>query len=407
MGALDPRVARVLDELAPPRPGPEAWDSIVGAAAPQRRARRRWLVRVLPVASAAVATLLLALAWPFGGGPSGTILERAAAAVGDGPVLHAVIRSGWGGTLVDLDSGAREEIRAELEVWYDPERGIHEVSRFAGILQGDSILPPGRLSQLDSHLEKTMGGLVTGYRDALRDGTARVLESDVVKGTPVYWIRVDTQMLPDSADNKLHEWAHDVAVSQSTFEPVATRETRDGGLSPDGISIVLSVETLPEGEGNFTRMTDDPTGVVMRIGWSGSLTPAEASAVLGRRALWAGRRVAGLELARIWKDVRREGYDRQTGTWEKTFTGVTFLYGTLDENGNPTGSPSLRIGESATLDSGFPRGARDYVPPAGSILVFGRRTALMQKDGLYLALEGSSEDVLLAAARALEPVPAD
>jgi hypothetical protein len=409
MGALDPRLARALDELTPPRPGPEAWDAIVDAAGGQRRAQRPWLVRLLPVAGAAVAAILLALAWPFGGGRSGTILERAAAAVGDGPVLHAVIRSGWGGTLVDLDSGAREEIRGELEVWYDPERGIHEISRFAGVLQGEALYPPRRVSQLDSYLEKTLSGLATGYRDALQNGTAYVLESGVVEGQAVHWIRVDTQMLPDVADNKLHEWAHDVAVSQDTFEPVATRETRDRKLGPDGISIVLSVETLPQGEGSFTRIAPEPAVLVTRVGFtgSGSLTPSEASSVLGHTALWAGQRVAGLDLTRIWKDERAEGYDRGRGAWEKTFTGVTFLYGPTDENGNPTGERFLRLSESTTLDSGFRWGVRNFVPPEGSMLVLDGGRASLRKDGVYVALSASSEDILLSAARSLEPVPTD
>jgi hypothetical protein len=48
----------------------------------------------------------------------------------------------------------------------------------------------------------------------------------------------------------------------------------------------------------------------------------------------------------------------------------------------------------------------NYSPPEGSILVFDAGIAVMQKDGLYVALEASSEGVLLAAARALERVPA-
>jgi len=47
----------------------------------------------------------------------------------------------------------------------------------------------------------------------------------------------------------------------------------------------------------------------------------------------------------------------------------------------------------------------DAVPPEGSILVFDSGIAVMRKDGLYLALEASSEGLLLAAARGLERVP--
>src|SRR5207253_6827430 len=104
---------------------------------------------------------------------------------GDGPVLHVGIRSGWGGTLVDLATGAGTQLHGEEEIWYDPARGVHDVSRFEGVVQGDAVYPPGRVPYLD----RTLAVLANGYRQALRDGTARVLGPDVVDGRPVYWIR--------------------------------------------------------------------------------------------------------------------------------------------------------------------------------------------------------------------------
>ena len=406
MGAVDPRVSRVLDELVPPRPGPDRWDAIVHAAGGARPGRR--LVAAVPVAAVALVAAVLALAWPFGSGPQGTILERAAAAIGDGPVLHVVIRSGWGGTLVDLDTAARTRIHAETEAWYDPTRGIHEIWRFGGVVEGEVITPVGR----DFSPEKTLAAIATDYRDALRDGTARVLESAALRGEPVYWIRVESGMFPDVADGKLHELARDVAVSQETFEVVATRETFDGELQPDGISIVLEAESLPAGEGDFTRATPDRTGVNTQIGArDGSLTLSEASAVLGRPAVWAGRRVGGLELARVWTDVRKVR-NGGPGAW-KEFNGVTFFYGTLDEADSAPTLPALqtdpepyvRIAQSTRLDPGFRRGVRSYVPPEGSVLVNGGRLGAMYSDGVHVGIEASSEELLMAAARALEPVP--
>ena len=410
MGALDPHVAATLDELVPPRPDPEGWDAIIAAATTSTRSRRRWLARAVPVAVAATAAVVLALAWPFGGGPSGTILQRAAAAIGDGPVLHVVIQDGWGGTLIDLGSGARTQMHGEEEIWYGPSRGIHDVSLFGGVVQGDAVYPPGRVAYLD----KTLAVLATGYRNALRDGSARLLGPDVVNGEPVYWIRVETQMLPDASDNKLHEWAHDVAVSQRTFEPVATRETRDGQPGPDGNSIILKIETLPAGAGDFTPATPEPSGQAMKMEQTGSLTPPEASALLGRPALWAGQSVAGLDLARISKTEVSEGYDPKSKTWAKSHSSVTLFYGQLDEKARASGvffpygrvqTPFVQVSESPTLFFGFQRGVSDYSPPKGSVLIIGGHIGVMQAQGLHIALEASSEDLLLAAARALEPVP--
>jgi hypothetical protein len=193
------------------------------------------------------------------------------------------------------------------------------------------------------------------------------------------------------------------------------RELRDGRPVPDGNSIVLEAESGSSGEGNFRRVPHDSNRLPLKIGWTGFLTASEASGVLGRPALWAGQSVAGLDLARIWKDVRGEGHDRKSGGWVKTYTGVTFFYGTLDANGDRASSrnansaakplPFVQVSESRTLDSLFQRVVMNYSPPEGSILVFDGGVAVMKKDGLFIALDASSEGVLLAAARALERVP--
>jgi hypothetical protein len=405
MGALDAAVERVLDEMVPPRPQPDRWAAIVAdadldAGAPRYR-QRRWLIGAVPALALVAAGVIVALAWPFGGGPGGSVLERAAAAIGDGPVMHVVVRSRFGGTLINLRSGARSQLHEEEEIWFDPHRGVHEVSRFGGVLQGDALYPPGRVSYLD----KTLGGLATHYRDALDDGSARVLGKDTVGGQPVYWIRVDAQMLPDVADNKLHEWAHDVAVSQTSYEPVATRETRDGRPGPDGISIIQSVETLSAGAGNFTRLTPDRNGEAMMTRGPGpKLTLAQANHLLDGRAVWAGTTLAKLKLVAISKEERAEGYNPQTKTWAKRYFSVKFSYGAL---GMPGHSPpgSVQVSESPTLDIGFQRGVIGYSPPETSILVVGGRIGIMQSNGLYLALEAPSEELLLATAQALTPVP--
>jgi DNA-directed RNA polymerase specialized sigma24 family protein len=410
--ALDPTETSTPDKLVPLGPQPTRWESVIVAAATANRKRWRWLVLAVSVAGVAVAAgaSAAALAWSFGGGAHGTVLQRAAATLGDGPVLHFVVRSGWGGTLIDLKTGSRNYVYATEEFWYERGGRIHEVSRFAGVAQGDATYSADRHSSLNKKLDS----LVTRYRQALRDGSALVLGRGVVDGHQVYWIRVDSEMLPD-AHNRLHKWAHDVAVSKETFEPVAVREMRDGKPGPNGNSNVLKAESVPKDEGNFARMPRGSSGLPLKIAWTGFLTPSEAGAVLGRPALWAGQSVAGLHLARIWKDERGEGYNPKSGGSSKTYSGVTFFYGTLDDNGNPVSSrsasgattpmPFVQVSESLTLDSLFQRVVTNYSPPEGSILVFDARIAVMQKDGLYFALDASSKDLLLAAARTLERVP--
>jgi hypothetical protein len=405
MGDLMHLVDRALDELAPPRPGPDRWKEIErGARGPRDRWWRTFVPLVAAPVALAVAIAVVVLAWPFSGGSHGTLLERAAAAIGDGPVLHAVIQSGWGGTEIDLSTGERTAIHGEEELWYDSQRGVHDITSFAGVVQGDSVYAPGRVSYLD----KTLGFLATDYRQALKNGAARVLGADTVDGRPVYWIRVDTQMLPDVADGKLHEWAHDVAVSKETLKPVATRETRDGNLSPDGISRIVSVETLGGGEGDFTASPSvNGNGVAMRFEITGSLTPEQADAVLGTTMLWSGSTLDGLPLTRIAKQVRSQGLNRSTGQWATTHTGITLFYGPSAGGGigqQPPSGPFVRISETLTPDDQFQRGVRNYTPPEGKLLVFGAGTiGVMQSHGIRLSLEASSGELLFAAARSLAP----
>jgi hypothetical protein len=409
---LEATVRSELDRLVPRSAATADWPEVVArsrafVSSPSRRGRR--LARALPLAAAAAAVAVLVLAWPFGGGPSGTVLERAAAAIGDGPVLHAVIEDGFHGTLVNLASGARSEIHQQDDYWYDPSRGIHEIETFAGVVQADWSYPPGKVAYVD----KTFAMLAAGYRTSLANGTAKLLGPAVVNGQAVYWIRVDTRMLPDS-QGRLLPWAHDVAVAQDTYKPVATRETRNGQLSPDGISLILSIETLPAGSGDITGA--DHTGSrsgPFRSGPPQQIDAKQARAALGTDALWAGQSVAGLHFAGTWKSETHSRYDPATGTWAEKHDAVMIVYGRLDPNGRIPGqvgvpdpaTPFVEVSESPTLFDTFQRGVLNYSPPEGSLLLFGGRIGIMQADGLHLALEGSSEDVLVAAARALQPMP--
>ena len=88
------------------------------------RAGWRW-----PPLATAVAVCVALVVSPFGGDDAG-VVDRALAAIGDGPVLHVVTRSpGMGGTLVDLQSGERTQLRIEQETWFDPDRGFRATIR--------------------------------------------------------------------------------------------------------------------------------------------------------------------------------------------------------------------------------------------------------------------------------------
>ena len=404
METLDQVVREALDEISPPRVTARPWEQVTGAERARRgsnRLRRSPRPRVvgLLVASGVLVLVVagLILAWPSTESSKLSLLDRAEAAIGNGPVLHVKIESGFGATSIDLATGRRSFVHGEEELWFDPARGIRDLSLFRGVVQGDALYPSGRVE----HLDKTLTFLAVGYRDALKNGAARVLADDVIDGRPVTWIRVDTQMLPDSSDGKLHEWAHDVAISKDTFKPVATRETRDGELSPDGVSRLTAVESLPAGSGDFSPPRSPVTGEAMSDAGTGSLTVSEATAVLGRTPL-VPQSVAGLKLARIAEEVRRQGLDRSTGEWKTTHEGVTLYYGAASGGGIGEPPPSgdyVQVSETTAPDDQFGRGVRGYFPPQGELLTFGGHYGLMQQNGIYVSLEASREELLVAAAR--------
>jgi len=373
--------------------------------ATRKAVRRRWAGRAALAAAAVAALAAVGVTFPFGGGRP-TILERARAAIGDGPVLHVVLRDEWGGELVDLRTGSPvRRLHGEREVWYDPSRGLHEVSRFNGAEQGDALYPPERLPRF---LAKTYAGIADGYRRALESGKARILEQGVVDGIAVYWVRVDAEWLPDVADGKLHEWAHDVAISRETFEPVYFRETRDGEPGPETGARVLKLETLAAGEGDFTARPNALEGLGIMQGRGDEIGLAEVSDVLGRPALWLGRELAGLPLARVNRfevGVRAPG----AKDWDRS-TGVELVYGSLfDAPGAKEPSPDFRHAYVSVIE--LPRyhpaligGPGSYRVPEGTALVNGPH-AYLRQDGLVISIGASSRELAIAAARALEPVP--
>lgn len=440
----DDAVSDVLDEYVPPfEADAGAWEEIRRRAhADSPRARRSGSASRFGVAGAVVAAIVVAiLAWPADRQPG--VLDRALAAVGDGPVLHVVFEDEFSGTVIDLASGERRELHSQREAWFDPKRGLHEVSRFGGVVQSEALSDPRELSRFAA---KTFALLAEEYPNALQTGRARNLGPGEAYGKPVYWIRVDAELLPDAVDRKFHEWAHDVAISRETFEPVATRETRDGVPGPDTGARILRLERLAAGEGDFSARTDEWGGLAVKEGVE-PITRAEATEALGRVPLWLRPEFAGVTLAEVFRTTRAEGRHSRTElfgnaaadalacragirrsldgsrsvaacdrmrragrslgmrgdrvfalgpiVWGKPHTGVRLVYGTVGER---------YVMLTETTD---PRGLRvtGFVPSEGSLLVTGKRSGLLALDGVYVSIGASSEELVLGAARALEPMP--
>jgi hypothetical protein len=313
-------MSELMERAVPPHTGTGDWGTVVRDAGP---AHRR------PALAFAVVVAALVVAWQVAA-PSSTI-DRALAAAGDGRVLHLVFEGSVPKQLVELRTGSRRELRGIHEVWFDPATGARERETFGGVVQWTSL-------NTTDHGREIYSSLGTGYRDALRSGSAQV----VGENGSVYWIRISP--------------GHDVAVSRDTYRPVSLRvrgmpETR-----------ILTYETLREmPAAPAPQLPTQP-----RAG--GRISLAEAERVLGRAPLWPG---TGRPVA------------RRLGTDAVELRGGDVV-----------------ISQSASDAVAYLAGVRGYLPPEGSVLLEGA-IGLMRAGGLVVAIHAADEGRILSIARSL------
>jgi hypothetical protein len=441
-------VQEALDRLVPEPACMSAWEEVLRDARP----RRRSLSLQLAVATGIAALVALFVVAPWQGTERVGILDRALAAAGDGPVLHVVFRGGWGGTLVDLKSGKRKPLYGDREVWYDPARDfVHSISRFDGVVQNEELY---RRKDADRELK----ALWQQYRTALENGTARIAEEDLVGGVPVYWVIVWRKMLPDVADHKEHELAQQVAISRESFKPVAMKYTRDRRTLSGATEYILRYETVLVSEADFTsRPGSSLQGQAMSMG-SKPIAIEQAVEVLGRAPYWLGQTFAGLPLVQAEKAISATGHrERTIVTGERAdeirkclrrmsvnpagracrnvshgvemldgtvyeigrvefgpeHTGLTFFYGTRGDNPSTfkedsvplLAEPHVLITQTTDPELITRGSTTKYEPPSGSIMLMPGPSGFLIHDGLRVTIISESEELILDAARALQPMP--
>jgi hypothetical protein len=460
----DGQVAELLERFTPgyeERAG--EWEAVRRDALARRL--RRWPLRAGLVFAVMAAVAVVALAWPFQA-QQGGLLERALAAIGQGPVLHVIVQTPNRATVIDLSTGSRERVQGENEVWYDSERRLaHYVYRLGGALQQEAV---------DELKEPPVEfvALARDYRQALESGTARVAGEGVVDGERVAWITIGTDVRRDHVAGRDHEWARQVAVSRRTFQPVALAQRRDDDTGPRIDHRVLQLELLPAGAGDFPSSASDPRPGRFTQGRA-PISLEQARTTLGRTPLWLGPEHAGLPFARAFretisrgrrKEIRVRGRlardaqacSRLSGdtrrrcfralprrpivvrpdgvftygpwVWKVDQSALTLFYGTLADD--PATDPEKRVPRwdrphvtitQSTDLARIGRGASGHVRvrydvPEGSVLIpYGSRTGIAQIDGLEFFIEDVPLDskrtasrrqkAILTAARALEPMP--
>lgn len=440
------------DALERAEPLPEArgdWEGVLREARPSRRSL---LVGPLAVVVAAAALFALVLFEPWAGERQ-TFLERALAAVDDGPVIHAVLRHGGGATILNLETGERTRVYGETEIWYDAQRArIRVATLLGGAVTHESVYEEQQAS-------RELIALGRDYKAALESGSARTAGKDVIDGERVTWVVVVAEMLPH-AGGPLREWTQQVAVSQETFKPVATRDAIGGEPAGHTLQRVLELEALPADEVD-RELPKERIEEALFQGGRDPISLERAAGVLGRAPVWLGREHAGLplrETAETWlrrgslretllqgqaaedakacrlgpagpsrieeaneacERARARARERRGGFSQRGNTvyehgrpvfgpkryGVSFAYGDEEDVFGPLAAstkPYVHLSQ-ATDRSALFRGA-SYFPPPGFVSLAGGRSASLVVDGVYVVIHASSPELVLSAAKALKPM---
>ena len=408
MNERDP-VGATLEALVPPFDHiPAEWDDVLRRAnrpvapPPPRRFPRS---RALALAAVAVlaAISLVALVDPFAEDDAG-VLDQALAAVGDGPVLHVVTRSGRGGTLVDLDSGSRSEIRIEQDAWFDPARGFRSTIRFGGTVLEEYSVRLGEPIRLRA-AGRAMQTFTRDYRNALRDGRARIVREGTVAGTPVYWLRVELPRPAPRGSPCGRRACQDVAISRETYLPVFVHY----GSARHGFGErILELESLPAGTGDIPGKAGPSIVPGFEPLPRRRTNRPHARRLLGAPLVWPGRRVSGLPLARIeagGERVFRFNGQMRRPRFEPPTHVISLVFGgagrglVVNQARRPTWSLQRGPAGTGTDAFGAPAG---YAPPEGSaLLTDGGRRAVLRRRGLVIGIVGSSPDLVRGALRAL------
>ena len=370
--------------------------SHAGRSAPRRR---RITAAVLAVA---VATgIALVATWPRGG-PG--VVDRALAAIGGGPVLHAVVAySSPTDVVVDLATGKSRARVHTTEYWYDRERSmLHTRLLTDGKMLTEIVeTPTGSDSDLGHYpggfaaqLDPALAGFVTHYRDALANGAAQIVGHE--PGVTI--LRFSTG----------HGATEDVAVDNDSYQPLFFTYHHQGQVGPTWH--VRSIESTARNPADFAkppRSAPRPTGGGESPAQEISL--AQTSTALEHPPAWVGTSFDGLPLEHIALSTDTAEYTDGTTHEGKR---LVLQYGKDD---------ALVIGEAATTAGSYQLGFNDGGdPPApeGSIALQSDRglvlpgaagptvwTGKLVRGDLYVQLRATSRDLVLAAARALQPIP--
>jgi hypothetical protein len=396
--------------------------------------------RLVPVAAALAAVVAIALIAPWARS-GGSLSDLALAAIGSQPVLHVVAETEapTGGQLIEIKTGDVQQIsrRQQEEIWFDASKSLkrdtvrigstiiddaletprggftpggivydcawiaaHPIqatkARVSCNFSGDNGTTPYVVPRPKPTLNPGLAGFIDGYREAFASGQAREAGSGQLEGRPVDWLEFATT---DGNER--------VALDHTSHKPVLLESDSGWRLR------ITSIETIPFAAADFRRPTADelPERALASFGRATDeeSLPLERNAIANALpgAVWARASVDGLALAKAERQSLRTAFANDVRR-PAIGTGLELEYGTLNASGRiDVSQPYLRIqaAPSRALAFGNMWGfVRGDDPPAGWLYTLGSLPiGFMVVGGSYVTIQASSADLLLAAARALEP----
>jgi hypothetical protein len=393
----EPRLLAIADAVA------------VTQAVPGRG--RRWPRLVVLAATLVLALVVVQLA-PWRGAGAG-VVERALAAIGRGPVLHAVIeaRDPYG-SLVDLATGKRAPTTIQIEYWFDGERGLlRSVVRRNGV-SGDEIFQTARGGRSSTGPIVTLPGtrpspnpalaaFVSGYRRALAAGAARTVGEATVDGRRVTWLEL-----------RAGGGTERVAIDAETSEPVRIRAVGPDGSASPYVWRVRAIETRARRAGDFTPPAPAAAppfrGDVQE---SRAVSSDQARIGLAWPAVWLGESFQGLRLESIALQQLTRGYPPASRRPPTRGHGLELRYGDgrryLQIEQAPAPEPAYAFAAARSTFSGNPipgDGEMELVELPRADLRGTGCVGQLRRESVYLTIWASSRPLCLEAARRLRPI---
>jgi hypothetical protein len=370
----------------------------------QRRTARVPRRRVIALAAVGTAAMLVVVfAQGRGGAPS--IVDRALAAVGEGPVLHAITRMPDPSTTARIElSTGRETAPATLdaEMWLHERRGIlHVINRRDGRVVDDRAVRYADVAGDPAGAPFDPFQLAGLYRKALEGGHVREVGSGTLIGRRVVWL----EARQPAAGDPSREIVWRAALDQESWRLLALRLLVDG--KPEMGLDVVKLEALAEGSHVFPHPGpyESPLTCCVSSGGGGApITLARARDALTVPAVWAGNEVAGEPLGSV--GTFAEVFDA------RTTHGIALTYG----------KPESIFDNVITVSEVAAGSATDTLPPAKGFIDLSMSKSRGETDdgktfestywegrlelrGLWITITAPSRAVVLEVARALRPIP--